>query len=71
MRRRYAVVCEWTDTRDESVLDADEIQVFAENAEEAARSARRQWRLTIGADWPSCRLERIWISTPARRRSLV
>ena len=71
MNRRFRVVCEWTDSRDDYVLDADEIQVTAESAAQAISAAKRQWRLTIVAIWPSCRLEKVWIVTPTMQGSLA
>ena len=71
MNRRFRVVCEWTDSRDDYVLDADEIQVTAESAAQAISAAKRPWSLTIGAIWPSCRLEKVWIVTPTRQGSLA
>lgn len=66
MKRRFTVLCHWIDSKDESFLDCDEIQVCAENAGEAIREARKQWRLRVGAKWPSLRLEKLLILTPAR-----
>ena len=71
MKRRFRVVCEWIDSQDNHVLDADEIQVSAESAAQAISAAKRQWRLTIGAVWPSCRLEKVWVVTPTRQESLA
>ena len=67
MKRRFRVLCHWIDSKDESFLDCDEIQVSAENAGEAIREARRQWRLQVGAIYPSLRLEKVLILTPAQR----
>lgn len=69
--RRFVVLCEWVDRQDDSHFDADEVQVAAENAGSAAILAREKWTATIGAEWPSIRLEKVSILTPARRRSLT
>ena len=54
MRNRiYRAILIW---RDGEIEDADEITVFAADPDEAVSAARRQWRLTIGAAWPHCRI---------------
>lgn len=58
MKRRYTVICEWSDSH---VFDADEIRVWADSAEGAIDSARARWSATKGAKWPSCRLEKVWV----------
>lgn len=70
MRRRFTVVCEWRHLNDDCVFDADEVQVVAESAGKAITAARRKWKATICETWPEIALERAWILTPARRRSL-
>lgn len=71
MKRRFRVLCHWIDSRDESFLDCDEIQVSAESAAEAVREARKQWSLRVGAIYPSLRLEKVLILTPARRLEIA
>ena len=63
--RRFTVIVDWTDGE---TIDADEVVVFANSAAEAISKARQKWRMTIGAQWPHCRLDRAWILTPSRRR---
>lgn len=60
--RKYTVVCQWTDSGE--VGDADEIVVYAESPEMAVDKARKKWRMTIGAEWPQCRLDRTFVVTP-------
>lgn len=71
MKRRFVVLCQWTDSKDDHCFDADEIQVWAVCAEEAIREARKQWRLRVAAKWPSLRLEKLLILTPARLREIA
>jgi hypothetical protein len=65
---RYRVAVEWTDA---DVMDADEVIVHADTPAQAIDHARKQWRLTIGADWPSCRLERAFVLTPAKSAAFL
>lgn len=58
--RNYTVVLEWSDRRD-GEADADEIWVSAASEHEAIAEGKKRWRLTIGAEWPSCRLTRAWV----------
>jgi hypothetical protein len=71
MKRRFTVICEWQDTQDNDHCDADEIQVLAENAGQAISAAQAKWKKTIATKWPGLALEKVWILTPALRRSLV
>ena len=64
--KRYRVVCEWVDAMDNDHTDSDEIQVRAASAASAISKARKKWRLTVGAEWPRCRLEKTWILTPSQ-----
>lgn len=66
--RKYTVVCEWSDA---GVEDADEVVVHADSAAEAIAKAKKKWRLTIGAEWPHCRLVRSFLLTPARIAELL
>jgi hypothetical protein len=63
--KAYRCVCEWVDADDNDHTDSDEIQVRATSAASAIAAARKKWRLTIGAEWPRCRLEKTWILTPS------
>lgn len=58
----YTVVLEWVDRRD-GEGDADEIRVSAPSEEEAISKARQEWRMTIGAEFPRCKLHRTWVLT--------
>jgi len=53
--RSFTVICHW-EGRDEYEADADEITVSAESAAKAVAKARKQWRLTHGAEWPHLKL---------------
>lgn len=63
--KRWIVICDWTDG---DIFDADEVVVYADSAAQAISKARQKWRMTVGAQWPQCRLDRAWILTPSRRR---
>lgn len=71
MDRKYTVVCEWGDVEDNDHMDADEIQVRATSAALAISKAKKKWRLTIGAEWPSLRIEKVWIKTPANETKRI
>jgi hypothetical protein len=60
--RRFTVVCHW-EGADQWEADADEITVSAESAAKAIAKARKQWRLTFGAEWPHLRLTESFILT--------
>ena len=68
MARRFTVIVDWTDGE---VADADEVVVFADSAEEAISRAKQKWRMTIAAQWPHCRLDKVWILSPSRRLGVV
>jgi hypothetical protein len=67
--RKYTVVVEWSEEGGES--DADEVSVSAESAEQAVAKARAKWRMTIGAEWPHCRILRAWVLTPQKSKSFL
>ena len=67
--RKYTVVVEWSEKGGES--DADEMTVFAESAVVAVMKAKSAWRLTIGAQWPHCRIIRAWALTPQKSKSFL
>jgi hypothetical protein len=48
------------------VEDADEVSVSAESPSDACAKAKKQWRLTLGSQWPSCKLERAFAVTPKK-----
>jgi hypothetical protein len=60
--RRFTVVCHWQG-RDQWEADADEVVVSANSAAEAVAKARRQWRLTFGAQWPHLKLKQAEVLT--------
>jgi len=53
MHRKHTVIIDW---EDRGVEDADEIVVFANSAAQAVQKAKEKWRMTIGAEWPHCRI---------------
>jgi hypothetical protein len=63
--QKRLVIVEWTDG---DIADCDEIFVFAFSDEDAERIARKRWRLTIGAEWPHCRLNRAYVMSKERLR---
>lgn len=67
-QRRHTVLIDWID---EGVEDADEITVFAETEHEAISKARSKWRMTIGAEWPRCRITGAKILLPAQVKKLA
>lgn len=52
-QRMHTVLIEWIDG---DVDDVDEISVFADSENDAISKARAKWRVTIGAEWPHCRI---------------
>ncbi len=66
--RRFVVICEWESGL---TIDADQIAVYANSQESALEKARKKWRLTIGAEWPDCRLGKVFVATPARSTKSV
>lgn len=71
MERRFVVICDWQSTVDEYEFDADEIQVSAKSADEAISRAQEMWSAMHGRKWPHIRLERCWILTKNKARSLA
>ena len=65
---KYTVICEWVNAL---TIDADQIAVYAESQEAAIEKARKKWRLTIGAEWPDCRLGEVFVVPPARSAKSV
>lgn len=59
MRQKQWIVC--IDWQDGTVEDTDEISVSAYSSDEAITAAKRKWRLTIGADYPSCRIRKAFV----------
>ena len=60
--RSYTVICHW-EGRDQYEMDADEVVVSANSAAEAVAKARKQWRLTFGAQWPHLKLVQTQVLT--------
>lgn len=60
MTRRWTVLVDWVDG---PVEDTDEVVVMAATPSAAVAAAKRMWRLTIGAEWPACRLTKASIVT--------
>jgi hypothetical protein len=67
---RYTVICEWSDSGN-AVEDADEIVVVTDTPALAVEKARKKWRLTIGAEWPTCRLTNAFVLTPEKLAKLL
>ena len=64
--RKYTVVCEWSDAGPKggiAVEDAEDVVVHADSAGEAIAKARKKWRLTVGLEWPTCRLTKSYVPT--------
>lgn len=68
MRRNYMVIIDWTDG---GVDDSDDLVVFAASPAKAIELARAIWSATKGAEWPSCRISKVWILTKRMMRSFV
>lgn len=60
-KTRWIVGVDWIDG---PVEDTSEIVVFAESANDAKLAATRKWRLTIGADTPHRKVQRVFVLTP-------
>lgn len=67
-QRRRTLVIDWSDG---DVEDADEITVYADSDNEAASKAREKWRMTIGANWPGCRIVSVKILSAEARKKLA
>lgn len=64
-RRRFAIGISWDDR---GVEDADVVRVCADDVGEAKRMARQKWRMIIGAEWPHCRVQDVWVFSPKKFR---
>lgn len=72
--RKYTVICEWSDAGPKGeyvVEDADEIVVHADSASSAIAKAKKKWRLTIGAEWPNCRLTKCFVLTAKKLTEML
>jgi hypothetical protein len=67
-QRKFVVLVDWIDG---DIEDSDEIVVFADNAERAILSAKRKWKISIGVEWPHCRIVELKILTPSRLLGLA
>lgn len=67
-QRTRVVLIEWIDG---DVEDCDEVRVSAETDADAIRKAKARWRVTIGAEWPQCRIVDSKILTTEKARRLV
>lgn len=65
MAKKRTVV--WIHWIDGTVSDTDEVVVYADSPASAKTAASDKWQMTIGARWPSCRIEEAEIPTPSRR----
>jgi hypothetical protein len=65
---QYRVICEW---ENDLTIDADELTIHADSADSALDRARKKWRLTVGVEWPDCRLGKVFIVPSARSAKLV
>ena len=69
MAARYRIVLiDWVDG---DVSDTDEIRVYADSDHEAVSKAKQRWRMTIGSQWPHCRIEKAETLATARLRGVV
>lgn len=64
-QKRWNVVIDWIDGM---VTDSDQVAVYAETADAAISKARAKWRVTVGINWPNCKIQKAWILTKARER---
>ncbi len=67
-QRTFTVVVDWEDG---DTFDSDELFVAAKSAAEAVDTARAIWSATIGAKYPSCRIERVFVLTNRMMRSFA
>jgi hypothetical protein len=66
--KRRIVVVDWVDG---DVSDSDEVVVVCQDDETAISRAKAKWRMTIGAEWPHCRIQKVEVLTPARLRGFA
>jgi len=59
-KKRWIVGVDWVDG---STEDTDEICVYAENEDAAKVAASAKFRMTIGAEWPHCKVQRVFVVT--------
>jgi hypothetical protein len=66
--RRWRVLIDWVEG---TVEDTDEIVVCAKTAAGAASKARAVWSVTNRAECPQIRIQKVFVVTPKRLRSLL
>jgi hypothetical protein len=66
--KRWIVIVDWVDGE---IEDSDEMTVWAKTAAGATSKARAAWSETKGAEWPNSRIQKVFVVTPKRLRSLV
>lgn len=66
---RFTVCIDWTDTSSPTCSDVDEIVVCAEDSDAAVKKAISRWGATIGAKYPSCRVDGAFVLTRAIREN--
>ena len=62
--RRFTIVVEW---QDGDVEDCDEITVTATNRAGATSAARKKWKETVGSEYPTCVVRKVYATTPEWR----
>lgn len=65
MAKKRTVV--WIHWIDGDASDTDEVVVFADSDSSAKTAAADRWQMTIGAKWPTSRIEEVEIPTKSRR----
>jgi hypothetical protein len=61
--KRRIVLIDWVDG---DISDSDEVVVVCQDDATAISRAKAKWRMTIGAQWPRCRITKAEILTQAR-----
>lgn len=67
-RTKWVVAIDW---EDRGVIDTDEVVVYEATESEAICKASQKWRMTIGAEWPHCKLLKAWILKPSSRSPVI
>jgi len=53
------------------VEDNEQVVVHAESANEAIAKAKKKWRLTVGLEWPTCRLTNAYVLTARKSAEML
>jgi len=72
--RKHTVICEWSDSGPKggiAVEDNEQVVVHAESANEAIAKAKKKWRLTVGLEWPTCRLTNAYVLTARKSAEML